>query len=165
MCSRCPLSPAVSSEQHSPVSRRKKNPASYRPQSSGFCRQIPYSTTISPKEGLSKARATQHEKCLPCSNHSFRLIFDDLFSFLPAPISIRKEGNRGKCIERVLIPELLWIHLCRMACSFRLVRVFFRGLSPGRRMPSSVLIIHDCIYFENSNIYILIKYFSIGQSV
>ena len=41
------------------------------------------------------------------------------------------------------IPELLWIHLCRMACSFRYTRVFFRGLSRDRFPPSSILIIHD----------------------
>lgn len=54
----------------------------HRPEEPDFQIQVSNSidtTTISPKEGSSKGM--QHSKYLPCSNHSVRLIFDDLFSF------------------------------------------------------------------------------------
>ena len=54
-------------------------------------------------------------------------------------------GGDSHRFERVFIPELLWIHLCEMACSIGRYRVFFRGLSPELPLLSSIKIIYDKI--------------------
>ena len=92
--------------------------------------------TTSPKRG-----ALQRPGCGACS---FRLadlsdsFFDDTesFSALPCMVQERTLHRTG------FIPELLWIHLCRMACRRSFSRVFFRGLSPVGLLCSSTLIIY-----------------------
>ena len=125
-----------------------------------------HSTTKSPK-ATRRAVVTTTNHSLFQIWISFRLSAYVYSVVLPAAGfgSLLSTGREISLVHRTdFIPELLWIHLCRMACGLRHVRVFFRGLSPDRFLPSSILIIHERIRNWNSEFNYILKIFFIYLS-